>query len=151
MVESTSHPVWYYLALFLIVSFFFIFLAFNSITLLIYLPFSIYAECLVWVWQTKDLSNVNLNFFATKAKVCWWNTLQQLVDIYVTIFCWKVSRNIYRVKVFKSTTLLKRDSNTGVFLWIFFFFWNSILKNTCERLLLESTYIKIYALLNTSS
>ena len=56
-----------------------------------------------------------------KLKFAWWNTLQQLVDISVTIFCWKVSRNIYRVKVFKSTTLLKRDSNTGVFLWFFFF------------------------------
>ena len=58
-----------------------------------------------------------------KLKFAWWNTLQQLVDIHVTIFCWKVSRNIYRVKVFKSTTLLKRDSNTGVFLWFFFFFF----------------------------
>ena len=100
-----------------------------------------------------------------------WNTSQhcQLI-LHSTIFCWKVAscsslywtirsshRRCYVKKVcvtaFKTTTILIRNSNTGVFLWnmfFFFFFWTSILKNASERLLLENTYTynTIYCFVN---
>ena len=42
-----------------------------------------------------------------------------------------------KLQAFGPTTLLKRDSNTGVFLWNFCeIFKNTYLKNICERLLL---------------
>ena len=122
MVEGTPHPVWCYLALFLIGSFFFIFSAFKP-------------------YRMINSSKPDLKF-------AWRNTLQhsQLIR-QSTIFSWKVvlaemfilvldnqkqpsevfcekialkdSANFTGktcVTAFKPTTLLKRDSNTGVFL-----------------------------------
>ena len=92
MVEGTPHPVWNYLALFLIDSFFFIFLAFkpyhmvNSFDLSVFIgsvwfEFANQRTCSTSIWTS---SKPNLKFAQ-------WNTLQQSqLILYWTTFCWKI-------------------------------------------------------------
>ena len=61
--------------------------------------------------------------------------------------CWSLF--LMRLQAFRPATLLKRDSNTGVFLRNLQKFWRTrTLKNICERLLLTDYYSVYYK--NTS-
>ena len=173
MVEPTPRRVWYYLALFLIGCLFFIFLAFKSY----HMVNSSTTQYLLWVvgLRCQLKLNVNLNLFTTKPKVClvkYITTVSWYYSDHILLeSC--VSRNAYRCIALSEATiesvldfpnftgkpaplslqLHSKEIPTQVFSCKIcnFFFKISILKNTCERLLLENTYSNIYALLNTSS
>ena len=57
-----------------------------------------------------------------------------------------------KVAGLKTCNFIKGDSNTGVFLWMLTnFLRTSILKNTCERLLLELSEAALRSIINRSS
>ena len=102
-------------------------------------------EINIYKWRKSFLSDILLTHFYFSCLILYLlNNHKQPLEVFYRKSCSKENICVgisCLLEAFSPATLLKRDSNTRVFLWILRIFLRTpIFKNTCERLLLVNIF-----------